>query len=137
PQGKGAEDKLSRSVSIPSSQLIGKFGDIPVKTYKKPTVPGLQSVKIGPIEATKPDPPCLEVALNMDRLWLASFSKQLTPCPSWSGFMQVAVTGDTYEQSRIEILPFINLDPTNLSTIFTALCFAHLNVTSMDIIHAS
>ena len=29
-----------------------------------------------------------------------------------------------YERSRIETLPFINLDPSNLSTIYTALCFA-------------
>ena len=31
---------------------------------------------------------------------------------------------DEFQTSRIEILPFINLDQTNLSTIYTALCFA-------------
>lgn len=38
--------------------------------------------------------------------------------------MQVAMKSEQYEISRIETLPFINLDPTNLSTIYTALCFA-------------
>jgi len=32
---------------------------------------------------------------------------------------------DQYERSRIVTLPFINLDPSNLSTIYTAQCEKH------------
>ena len=38
--------------------------------------------------------------------------------------MQVVMQDDQYDKSRIVVLPFINLDPGNLSTIYTALCFA-------------
>lgn len=38
--------------------------------------------------------------------------------------MKVAMCSDQYERSRIEVLPFINLEPSNPSTIYTALCFA-------------
>ena len=38
--------------------------------------------------------------------------------------MKVAMHSDKYERTRLETLPFINLDPSNLSTIYTALCFA-------------
>ncbi len=86
-------------------------------------MPGLQSVNIGPIEPPRSDPPHLTVALNLDRLWLTGFSQQLTPCPSWSGFIQVAVKGETHEKTRIEILPFINMDPSNPSTIIHSIVF--------------
>ena len=36
----------------------------------------------------------------------------------------MAVTSEIHVQSRIIILPFINQDPTNPSTIYSALCFA-------------
>ena len=38
--------------------------------------------------------------------------------------MQIIYDGENSDMSRIEILPFINLDPTKESTIYTALCFA-------------
>ena len=30
-----------------------------------------------------------------------------------------------FDKGRVEVLPFINLDPTRPSTVHTALCFAH------------
>jgi len=42
---------------------------------------------------------------------------EIAPCPSWSGFMKVAMKNGQYERSRIVTLQFINLDPSNLSTI--------------------
>ena len=38
--------------------------------------------------------------------------------------MKTVVRIEEFQTSRIEILPFINLDPPNLSTIYTVLCFA-------------
>lgn len=31
---------------------------------------------------------------------------------------------DEYDRTRIETMPFIHLDPSNPSTVYTALCFA-------------
>jgi len=38
--------------------------------------------------------------------------------------MKMVMEDDDYHTSRIETLPFINLDPSNPSTIYTAMCFA-------------
>ncbi|ELU13381.1 hypothetical protein CAPTEDRAFT_209293 [Capitella teleta] len=46
------------------------------------------------------------------------------PSPSWGGFMQLASKGEFCKKTRTEILPFINLQPTNPSSIYTALNFA-------------
>jgi hypothetical protein len=48
----------------------------------------------------------------------------LKPCLPWSGFMKTVLKSDEFQTSRIETLPFINLEPSNPSTIYTALCFA-------------
>lgn len=85
---------IIRTVKLTSTETVGAFGQISIKTYSKPAVPGLRSV--------------LELAL----------------CPSWSGFMKVAMQSYLYETTRIETLPFINLDSSNTSTIYTGLCFA-------------
>ena len=45
---------------------------------------------------------------------------------SWNGFMQVAVAYESAgqsETSRVTAIPFINLDPEDLSTIYTVLSF--------------
>ena len=43
--------------------------------------------------------------------------------PSWNGFMQESSSGE-YSVSSTKILPFINRNPSDPSTIFTALTFA-------------
>ena len=38
--------------------------------------------------------------------------------------MEVVVKSEGHEKSRVEILPFINLDPSNVNTIYSALSYA-------------
>ena len=42
----------------------------------------------------------------------------------WNAFMQNLTTGFEYEQSKIVFLPFINSNPSNYNTLFTAIKFA-------------
>ena len=104
----------------------GKLGKVNIKVNQKPTTPGLKSIIIGPIEPPKPNPPLLKVSKCLDSVWLASFSLGIpvSQCPLWSGFMQCAVTGENHEKSKIQILPFVNQDPSQPETIYSALCFA-------------
>jgi len=104
----------------------GHFGYVPVKVYKKRAAPGLKSIKIGPPEPPKCKPPLLKLSNCLDNIWLASFTLGITlsNCPSWSGFMQCAMKGQSHK-SKILILQFINLDPSQPDTIYTALCYAH------------
>ena len=44
-------------------------------------------------------------------------------CHSWAGFMQMAVKGSKHDINRIDVLPFINVDPTRPDTIYSALSY--------------
>jgi len=124
PPGIVDTSPIKRTVKLPSAETVGAFGHIPIKTYSKPAVPGLQSVIIDHLKIPDQELQPLCSAAALDSLWVVSYVLELAPCPSWIGFMKVAMRSDQYERTRIENLPFINLDPSNPSTIYTALCFA-------------
>ena len=123
PAGNPASITLQRSsTDLPTAEVFGNFGKIPIKTYKKPTKIGLSSISFDPLKDADIVLPSQQLALSLDYLWMRNFSDNV--CPSWNGFMQTVVRGTDYEKTRIEILPFIQLDPSNPSTIYTALSFA-------------
>ena len=66
----------------------------------------------------------LPSAVALDNLWVFGYVLHTDPCPSWSGFMKVVMRNGHYATSRLLTLPFINLYPGNLSTIYNALYFA-------------
>ncbi|ELU12775.1 hypothetical protein CAPTEDRAFT_192603 [Capitella teleta] len=76
------------------------------------------------------NPRSQKLSFALDQLRMASMTLPVAnpnlgaPSPSWGGFMQLASKGENYERTRIEILPFINRQPTNPSSIYTALNFA-------------
>ena len=59
---------------------------------------------------------------NLDILWktLILFSSSR---PSWSGMMQFVQKGDHPGMSSIMFLPMINMDPTDVTCIYSALHF--------------
>ena len=108
------------------ADAIGTFGDVPIQTYKKPETPGLKQIAVRnlslyPEEATR----SLRRAMKLDSLWLAGCAIEMLPKPSWAGFMEAAMQDSgQYAVSSVHALPFINLDPTKPSAIYTALMFA-------------
>ena len=70
----------------------------------------------------------LRSIVRLDSLWLASFALGITPGPGWSGFNQLVTESQSqsnvFNVSDIVALPFINLNPSDMSTN-TALIFAH------------
>ena len=120
----GTVDKLpiKRTVKASSAELLGTFKQIPIKTYSKPAASGLQSVTVEPLKVYNSQ---RFLATSIDCVWMLGYVLNLTPRFLWSGFMKtVFMKNYGYQTSRIETLPFINLDPSKLSTIYTALCFA-------------
>lgn len=64
------------------------------------------------------------LATNVDTLWIMG-SVLSFPCrSSWNGFMSTVKTNKLTVDSNIIPLPFVNMDPGNLNTIYTALLFA-------------
>ena len=104
------------------------YNVVPIKAYVSPAEPGLQRIVVRDItHDVCPEPHTLLTGGMLDSLWIEGCSLDITPRPSWNGFMQVIMehTG-TYEISHLEPLPFINMDPTNMSTIYTSLLFAQV-----------
>ena len=51
-----------------------------------------------------------------------NFVTDIGYCPSWSGFNQTVCHGK-FDISKIDILPFVNHDPTQPDTLYSALSF--------------
>ncbi|MES9880176.1 MAG: hypothetical protein ABW185_04765 [Sedimenticola sp.] len=125
PAGECVEKELPRSTNVRSAIASGQFAEIPVRKFTKPQVPGLKSVFIGPLEPPNNNPPSLKLAKALDNVWMTSFAvPELVRCPSWSGFNQTVMKQGTYEVSRIDVLPFINLNPNHPDTLYSALSYA-------------
>ena len=111
--------------NVPAS-ITGSFGNVPIRTYEKPETPVLQQITVrrlslSPEEASR----SLMRAMKLDSLWMAGCTMEILPRPSWAGFVQAAMkTSGLYAVSSVHALPFINLDPTKPSAIYSALMFA-------------
>ena len=105
---------------------MGQFSTVPLRIYRKPSQSAMKSVIIGPLEPPVEEPTNLKSAKLLDTLWVTNFVLGVSPvlCPFWSGFMQLSGLGEDCDKSRIEILPFINQDPSQPNTIYSALYFA-------------
>ena len=136
PAQEGAvEPDIHRSTKVRNAEKLGKFSQIDVNVYKKKKGEGVNKVIVGPLEPPKPEPPILTLANMRDSVLLSSFPLLFplgVTCPNWSGFMQVSVKKETYRTSSIQVLPFINLDPTKLDTIYSALTFAQEQMVKQD-----
>ena len=120
------EKVIPRSKTMPDITKVGEFGHIPIKQYTMPYIIVDFKPAMVPSEAEKNITLSLKSVLGFHYTWL-QFT--LWSSPYLSGFMQTVAHGNKFEQSRIVVLPFINLDPGNMSTLYTALCLLKMNVT--------
>ena len=61
---------VKRKAKLPSSEMLGSFGHVPIKTYSKPAVPGLQSVVIDSLETHYKELNPSHVTSALDSLWV-------------------------------------------------------------------
>jgi len=123
PAKQSSIKNMSRSSTVRPASVRGKFSTMTIKKYIKPKSLGLKKVFIGPLLLKKPSN--LNQAISLDNIWLSSFyiASPEKNCPSWSGFNQTVVVGTDYDTSSIDILPFINEDPNDVNTLYSALVF--------------
>ena len=108
-------------------QKIAKVDDlvknkgIPLLSYFKPDISGLSKIIFKPIDELK-TPFFSPDTANINLLWHAShFFKKLRP--GWSGFMSDVTTGNHDGKADITMLPIINMDPTDMSCVYSTLMF--------------
>ena len=113
-----SKEPLTRSLKTTPNK---NFTSIMVKKHTKRAKVGLPSITVEPIELMYDEFKRNQRHLTtrvMDLQWLCSFGRELSPVPSWSGFMQVANKTGEFERTKIQIL-----NPNDMSTIYTALSF--------------
>ena len=61
----------------------------------------------------------------LDYLWMSGSWLAPPKNPNWSGYMELAIKGNTNHQtSKVITLPFVNLPPSSLDAIYTV----HLDI---------
>ncbi|KAE8749717.1 hypothetical protein FOCC_FOCC003457 [Frankliniella occidentalis] len=113
-------------LKLEKSQDIALTNRIEMVEYNKAFSTGLKQIVVKPLALSTAVPPNVVKALTLDFLWLAGSWAEVPRSPSWAGYMSACLrpTGSFVATSSVTPVPFINLDPGNLETLYSALLFA-------------
>ncbi|KAK3931373.1 Glycerophosphodiester phosphodiesterase [Frankliniella fusca] len=118
---------LPRLTSETRKIPLAQYGVIALQPYRKPQENGLSHVTVTSADNISiNEASSLRVleARQFDLLWLIGNTAMPKVIPGWNGFMSSAVEGPPYALTATLPLPFVNLNPSDPSTIFTCLSFA-------------
>lgn len=108
---------------------IAEIGEIKLEQYTKRSGEGLKkiiaeipqaNIKLKPTYIT-----------NLNTLWMFMKHIESNDYLGWNAFMQYLTNGFEFERSKVVFLPFINSNPSNYNTFFTAIRFAIDKATSV------
>ena len=104
-------------ISVTNEDILA-VGSIDIKHFSSPCS-GMNSLVYKKlVEPMHCDP----IGSGLDALWDISLHLQ-TPRPSWSGMMQTVYKGDHPGPASVIFLPMIDLDPGNMSCIYSTMSF--------------
>ncbi|KAB0797138.1 hypothetical protein PPYR_08132 [Photinus pyralis] len=108
----------------PQNQLqVGQFGTAPIVAYHKPPILGLSKITVEKLCVLKPE--SLRVSSLLNCLWAYGQMNNFQPNSSWQGYMSAKIQSKgSQEVSKVVPLPFVNLDPSNPTAIYSSLVFA-------------
>ena len=121
-----SEPIQERRLQIPKKKLkvqdliTGK--GVPINWYDFPKKKGLQDIVFTSLQRNLSIMPS---STNIDLLWqsAALFNTADRKRPNWSGFMQYVSQGEHPPQSKITLLPIIDLNPSDYSCIYSVLVY--------------
>ena len=109
---------------------VGK--GIPILYYDPPDESGLSSVILKPLNELKVEN-VLPKYILFDYLWHISYFLP-NPRPSWSGYISNISTGEYHGKSTISLLPIIDLNPTDMTCIYSTLKFVQSQAKELNIV---
>ena len=103
----------------------GSFNDIVIRKYSYPNKKnrGLSTIQVkdyADLKKSMQSHEIKKIMFPLTLIWIAGIQQQ----PGWNGFMTFIMSSKNFETAYILPVPFINMDPNDLSTIYTALMFA-------------
>ena len=114
-----------RIKTCPPAERLATVNKVKLHRYTAPNSKGIGGITVeDPAEIR-----CLEAAnsvhLFLDLLWMSGSWLSLPKNPGSSGYMELVTKGITdYQTSKVITLPFVNLPPSSLDTIYSVLAFA-------------
>lgn len=110
---------------LPVSQLLTNRG-LPIVHYNKPGRCGLVEITMREIShlTQSVTVPLLPIS-SLDTLWHLKwfFKSDDSPRPNWAGYMQATCTGEHQAAGAVNMLPMVDLKPTDASCIYSTLLF--------------
>lgn len=106
-----------------STKIDSKANQIPLLSYK-PLVNGMKSITLVPVTVSEEASTDLNKGTCLDLLWAANYGNNETPQAFWNGFMQSAMAQSGKDITMTIPVPFINQNPSDKSTLYSALNFA-------------
>ena len=100
--------------------------------YDPPDESGLTSVILKPLNELKVEN-VLPKYILYDYLWHISYFLP-NPRPSWSGYMSNICTGEYPGKSTISLLPITDLNPTDMTCIYSTLKFVQSQAKKLNIV---
>ena len=102
-------------VTVPTEDICS-IGHVNIK-YFTSLSEGIRSLSYQPLDLPNVEDPTSAI----DALWKASLL--LRPKrPGWSGLMQMVLKGEHQGQCSVLYLPMIDMDPSDLSCVYSTLC---------------
>jgi len=101
-----------------TAEEIANVGQIDIHHYQGPSG---DSVKLLYRELN--DLQVQDATANLDLLWKVTLPLLHSPQPAWSGTMQAICCGQYPGKSSVMFLPMIDLDPTDMTCIYSTLIF--------------
>jgi len=121
------KSSLQVEENVPRSNFtahdIENQGLFPLKAYRAPSTSGYSKIFAKNWASLRIKPLSSENDRTMNLFWLSgNWLEGTEECkPGWSGCMEVLYVTKEYQTSAVVPLPFINLTPSNPTTIYTAL----------------
>lgn len=115
-----------------TAHAVEKRGLFDLQTYRAPSISGYSKIVATSMASLKIKPLSYEHGRTLNLFWLSgTWLEGPEECkPGWSGCMEMLYATRQFQTSAVVPLPFINLAPSNPSTIYTALLQAATKGTS-------
>ena len=121
------EQLIKREIEPPKSALTAERGSMPISWYQKSSSPGLRTIEVRRLRSTSIEAILIaKEAVALDSLCCAAMWAGMSSPPSWNGFMRKIYNAreGNFLRTQIDALPFVNLNPGDPSSIYTALLYA-------------
>ena len=130
---QGPLPQIPRQKRVKAGELV-KNKSIQILDYLPSDQNSISNLKLQPLQELQSPVDHDYPDTYTDLLWHAKyFHRTDVPRPAWSGYMQDISKGTFPGQSVINMLPIIDLDPTNMTCIYSTLLFITEQATKLGI----